>query len=114
TCDAGVSEGEIAKSKDVGRLEKPVHVLFQPEDSCAPWSRIRADSFENADAIVQPGVDEGNYAVFGISEPVVNPDMCWVRSHGSSQGDRSRVSLRWGIGQGLCSASIPVANVKRS
>jgi hypothetical protein len=81
-------------------LQKPVNMLFQSKNSRSPVGSIRTNSFKYADAVVQASIDEWNIAVLGVSQPIINPDISWVRHLGLVNGCK-KVIVELLAGQGF-------------
>ena len=53
-------EGQFPETDDVRGIQQAVDMLFQAKDRRTAIGGIAANAFKDADAVVQPGIDEGN------------------------------------------------------
>ena len=56
-------------------IQQAVDVFFQAEDRRTARGGIAADAFKDADAIMQPGGDEGNRSLGEVFQFILDPDV---------------------------------------
>src|SRR3984893_7628878 len=85
------SPGKVSETDDGGGVEPGVDVLFVSKSG---WSAVRcvaANAFENAETIMQAGVDDGNSAFCGILQFIIQPNVLRGICHEASIAKETNV-----------------------